>query len=362
MDRKYENKLNELQDKKNHKGVSRLERYKNDFASSAREDVRQNIQIEINESSRHDEIVGKIGSLFLDDDIIEETGYRLKTYEPLYEVPFKESGHKIGDLLIYNSEKNNALIFEVKTGSLAGAFGEMKNIKQTVYEKQEKLERILGDNYSKATCEFGLIMDKKNISGRIKDHVENSHEQEIPLYLYQSNTLFLHDTWTLGDKNLEKKLKEGISKDEGSSSTITPNSHEFNILHNTLIEIFRKNLIADKEKSKNFSKEEFRNTFFDLVTITQFQENSDFGKALKRRVDEIIKKGLEYNIIKKNNKNRYKIYVRGKKDYQKLISNIKRKWINEYVEKNWEKRAERKAYLKFESENRDEKKTLEDYS
>ncbi|MFW6173523.1 MAG: hypothetical protein ACOC5T_07255 [Elusimicrobiota bacterium] len=361
MDRKYDNKVTELQNKNNQKGLSKLERYKNDLASNARKEVRQSVKKELNQKSRHDEVVGKIGTLFLDDEIINETGYRLKTYEPLYEVPLKESGYKIADLLIYNSEKNNAFIFEVKTGSLSGAFSEMESIKQTLHEKQDKLERIIGDNYSEATYEFGLIIDQKNISGTIKDHVENSHEQNVTLYLYQSNTLHLHGTWTISDKDFEKQLKQGIYKDEGSSSTITPNSHEFNILHNTLIEIFRKNLIADKNKPKIFSKKEFEEAFFELVTITQFQEDSDFGKALKRRVENILEEGLEFNIIKERSENKYKIYVQGKKDYQKLISNIRRKWINEYVEKNWEKRAERNAYLKFENEKREETKTLDDY-
>ncbi len=360
MDRKYSNKVKELQENNDQKGLSKLERYKSDLASDARKEVRRSIEKELNDRSRHDEVVGKIGSIFLDEEITEETGYRLKTYEPLYEVPLEESGHKIADLLIYNPEKNNALFFEVKTGSLSGAFGEMKTIKETVHEKQDRLERILGESYSEATCEFGLVVDQKNVAGTVKDHIEHSHDEGIPLFFYRSNTLRLHETWSLKDEELEKRLKEGITREGGSATTITPNSHEFNILHQTLIEIFRKNLMEGKEEVKNFTKQEFKDVFFDLVTIRAFEEDSPFGRALSRRVEDIIEKGLEYSIIKKRNENRFRIYVRGKKDYEKLINNLKRKWINEYVENNWERRAERMAYLKFE--NKKKTKKLDDFT
>jgi len=361
--RKYEKKINELEESNNQRDINKLQKYKRECSSRAREEVRKDIEKELNESSRHDEIVGKIGSIFLDEQIIEKTGYRLQTYEPLYEVTVNESGHSIADLLIYNDEKNIAIILEVKTGSLSGAFGEIKDIKQTVYNKSDRLKRIIGDDYPQTNCEFPLVIDQENVRGTLSNHVKNSHNEEVPLLIYDSNTLRLHETWSLLDENLEKKLKEGISTEGGSSTTITPNSHIFHILHHVLLEIFRKNLLKNKNNPKNFTKKEFKETFYDLVTIEGFEEESRFGRALYYRTEQILEEGFEYKIIK-NREDReggLRIYVRGKRDYEKLIDNIKKKWINEYIDNNWEKRAEKNALLKFENEKGKESKKIEDY-
>ncbi|MFW6196959.1 MAG: hypothetical protein ACOC5D_06470 [Thermoplasmatota archaeon] len=360
MHRRYDGKLKELQKKKDNKRISKLEKYKSESAEVARSDLRKEIKKDLSDRSRHDEIVGKIGSMFLEEEIIEKTGYRLKTYEPLYEVPLEKSGQRIGDVLLHNESKNNALILEVKTGSLSGAFGEIKQIKKTVGENKDRLERIIGKNYSDVICDYGLVIDEKNLTGTLKDHIESANKEGIPLLTYRSDKLKLHDVSALKDEELEKELKQGIRTEMGSSTTITPNSHDFHILHNTLLETFKTNMIDEKDDPKEFSKEEFKETFFGLVTIRDFQEDTRFGKALNRRIEDVLEKGIEYGIIREIGEKEYKIYVRGKKDYEKLIDNLERKWINEYVERNWEKRAEDYAYKKFMNKD-EEAPSLDDF-
>jgi len=315
--------------------------YNEELKGSAVEEARKEIETQLEEHMEHDRLVGKIAFLFTEgEEIANKSSWRFITFDPLCEL-----GKSNADILIFNFNKKIALIIEVKTGNKE-QISSIKKAKEVIDNNIDYLEKFIGSEVEE--IKYMLVVNSFAKAIKLK---KGCNDNGFALGYVEDNKLKIHSGFLTPFKE-----KYGIPGEiplvMGDSIYVMLGSHDFHILSNTLVEIARKKLKEAKGsnediKTKEFTMEEFIETFKQLAYISRVTPGSRYERYINKRVGGIIEEGLRSGLIKKTDENVYRIYSHAAVSIGKIEKTIEKKYVDYYIETHKKKIAEENARIKY---------------
>ncbi|MCK5291412.1 MAG: hypothetical protein KAR39_05310 [Thermoplasmata archaeon] len=321
-----------------------VKKYKREgLRGSATDEATERIETDLDRQSRHDRIVGKIALLFTEgEEAASNTKCQFVTYDPLVELMQSNA-----DLLIFEPEKEIALVIEVKTN--ANPISDLKKSREVVESNREYLESIVKSQV--IDVKYILVVDS---FVRAIDLKRGCTQNAFALGYIEGNEFKLHDGCPTNLERVDLILSRGVQLFMGDSVYVMLNSHHFHILSNTLIEICRGKLreagkSGEETEVKVFTRGEFRETFQRLASISSVEHGSAYEKCIEGRLKKVIEEGLQSGVIMKTKeKDTYRIYSQATTSLVKILETMERKYIHNYVERTKEKIAEDNARSRYD--------------
>lgn len=291
---------------------------------SIREKKKQNFKEEIRKNQRHDRYLNLCIFPFIQVEKTELAQYRFVRPEPLVELNL-DNGVKNFDFLLYNNKSRVAIFGEVKTSisSLNRASSVLNEIKTQIREVEKNLDYIK-QNYLKT---------EKSIRIEFVIAVPSQYAEEMTQVIYKNQESII--TWAIhlieelsdeppgprkytikmchfmteddvkklnlihNDKNLRKLIGKGIETQMETNFQVFPSS-----VHLKYLKVLN-NLIRIEGRKKILKKVDIVDFFYDqeFLSLCSFPEREKRNNSfINNKIEEIIKKALEINFIKKNGK------------------------------------------------------------
>jgi hypothetical protein len=291
---------------------------------SIKEKKKQKIKEEIRKDQRHDRYLNLCIFPFIQVGKTELVQYRFVRPEPLVELNLT-NGVKNFDFLLYNNKSRMAIFGEVKTSisSLSRGSSVLNEVKAKIREVRKNLDYIK-QTYLKTEKSIGtefVIAVPSQYAGEMTNVIYRNQESIITWAIHLIEELsdeppgprkytikmcyFMTEDDAKrinsihNDRNFRKLIGKGIATQMETNFQVFPSSVHLKYLKalNNLIRIEGRKKILKKEDIVNFFYDQ---EFFSLCSSSERKErNNNF---INKKIEEIIKKALEINFIKKNGK------------------------------------------------------------
>jgi len=331
-------------------------------------EIRKKLDDAIDTDEKHDELISAVATAFNPrSHIAQETGWRIRGTEPLYEV---NSTIRNPDVLIGHDERPMIIAVECKSGieNPRNALTQLREASENLLEYSDYLENKIDISFTEVEM---VLLVPGSKSRKAKDAIEDEEEEEgdiDPIYLWKFYTfdderLIIHQDFNTRSENdsvhnnrLANYLtRDGvkIGEDPLSGGDFFPESNLYTILSEVFFEVIDNRNNSDNSVKK-FTDEEIKDVIDDQSVMLHYATEVVADHLTSILIDKL----LEYNLIIPKDPTEEGFsddvglysynttYITGQKT-STILSNLQESYMEKWCEEKAEKAAKQGVVQDF---------------